>query len=459
MIKSENPLVEGGGPVPQEVEAHSTRVGTVNEAFRNAQTALQPNHCVPLPNFQIGVPNQADVEKAIYKFETCFISGDPKDAIPSGTPISYLASVPKFAFGILVENLLSQDTDHKVKDVGLSLILELIGDGDRLPGRELKRIFNNNEAFSDLFQKLLDFCDHDRQSGNIFQRVFKTLRFLKLKSIVERIKSKVTLNTSDIELVLNLIRQINIINPNFTFELPVNEILYQALTLSSNTATKLLKILIQTNDPQQREFDQIVKAELDLPEYTPSDTSSAQSIWGSDLGNTGRISEFVELMHSFLSIDSNRNGVTASYLKNNPNDFGHDFTNSRLGEELINEYDIYEKTGYYSMVNWVKGLADRGYPPHMSLSTVFTLVGPSGKLVTFGFSMSIAINLDMEQKAIEDVEFILEDGTSQVYKIEHVQTDDHLKDLGEYYRRVFEVVSKIFRDKIAEFVKRKLNLS
>lgn len=171
------------------------------------------------------------------------------------------------------------------------------------------------------------------------------------------------------------------------------ELFYQALTLSNNTATTIIKGYSAYDDYKER----VIQL---TPDFEPLATTEQQSHWLQHAPNAGLISEHSALLDSTVkrSLEGNTNekeNEILNCLKNNPENFGFDFTHSELGEKLRAQgWDIYEKTGYYPAVYWVHGLAEPplNLPVHMSLCTIVTLVNSqTGEVISFDHHINVAV--------------------------------------------------------------------
>jgi hypothetical protein len=167
--------------------------------------------------------------------------------------------------------------------------------------------------------------------------------------------------------------------------IPISEAYYQSITLSSNSATAAIKAL-RGSDINPTALDREYRRYASS--YTMLETLQGNHHWGEYAPNTGLLSELGEvqdlLVRRHLAGSANElESILASSLLNNPQDFGHCFTHSPYGEGLRSVgYEIYEKTGYYPCVTWIEALADLGYPPICTVSTVVTIVTPQGVVHT-----------------------------------------------------------------------------
>lgn len=191
-----------------------------------------------------------------------------------------------------------------------------------------------------------------------------------------------------------------LIPTDIEYEIPVAELLYQVLTLSSNTANDVSKKVVAAQGT-------IIETELlnIVPEYTSSPVlTAAMEHWRAPLSNVGPLSEHVELLHELgqkLRNDELSDGesLVIDGLINNPEDFDLDFTHSSLGKDLISQgYRIIEKTGYYPVVFWIGELNEPPfeYPPHMVLATMASIVPPEGsdeEVLSFGYYQMFAVPL------------------------------------------------------------------
>lgn len=209
---------------------------------------------------------------------------------------------------------------------------------------------------------------------------------------------------------------------DITYSVSVEELLYQALTLSSNNANAIAKNLIA------EQTDEVEQALRNLvPDYTasPNDLTNLEH-WTASLPNVGPLSEHVHVIHSLgqkLQQErlSEAEELVLTSVLNNSQDFGLDFTNSTKGKELRAQgYRIIEKTGYYPSVFWVKDFVEPPfeYPAHMVLATIVSIVPPaeSGKKVlSLGYYKLYAVQLPeiLTTKEINGVEITFPDDTRE----------------------------------------------
>jgi hypothetical protein len=168
------------------------------------------------------------------------------------------------------------------------------------------------------------------------------------------------------------------------------ELAYLALTLSSNSATRLVKDLSSTDEIR-------AKLAILVPRYEMLATLENFAYWLQPAPNVGYISEFSALLSSYITKllkdeTTPEENVVIESMTNNPEDFEFDFTHSSLGQELIDKgWKIIEKTGYYPCVYWVASLA-QDWPMHMVLATVVCCYNPqTGQQLTFDHNMIIAV--------------------------------------------------------------------
>jgi hypothetical protein len=204
--------------------------------------------------------------------------------------------------------------------------------------------------------------------------------------------------------------------------IPREELAYHVLTLSSNSATRLVKELSPAYSVALKEI---------APSFEPLETTANFAHWFQPNPNVGKVSEFAQilddLVHKHINGECNEfeEELLAS-MRNNPTDFNFDFTHSELGQELIeNGWEVYEKTGYYPIVYWVQGLKD--IPHHMVLANVCTIYNPATEQVyTFHHHMEIAVaypkTVDPKLKEQTGVSFPNEWDPSYVAYSKSVQT-------------------------------------
>lgn len=278
-----------------------------------------------------------------------------------------LASVPKVAINLAMAYLLEE-----LEGLNREVVLDKGALGE-LFGRDPRRILDNP-----FYAKLLE----NPQVREIMQQVTEK-------------------KLSDAELD-NLKRKLEQLIPeDFEYPVPLKELIYQALKLSSNNATRIAKKLISDNSES-------INAELAklVPKYTPSPADMSQlQHWVASKPNVGPLSEHVTLIHSLGqklksgTLTPAEEMVISDITNSDLDVIGHDFTHSELGKELISKgYRIIEKTGYYPCVFWIKefSLPPYNYPPHMILATTVSIVPPEGSdedVVSFGYYQMYAVRL------------------------------------------------------------------
>lgn len=230
-----------------------------------------------------------------------------------------------------------------------------------------------------------------------------------------------------------------------TFTVPLQELIYQALALSSNAATAIAKQLISAvGGDENTEIHKLT------PHYSRNPGRGVLGHWLAEKPNVGDIAEHVRLIdqlgrkHQAGTLSAAEAAVVQE-LTNNPTDFKHDFTHTPEGQALIAKgYRILEKTGYYYVVFWIHDFVNPPYeyPPHMILATIVSIVPPAGSnesVVSFGHQQMYAVPLPMETSKIT-----LENG-------EVVEVPDHLEN---YLKGITEPikaeVSQIFRKQITD---------
>lgn len=188
---------------------------------------------------------------------------------------------------------------------------------------------------------------------------------------------------------------------SISYKLPLAELLYHDLTLSSNTAAELIKNLGIQGDPEfaQSRMNHL----LGTPNYELTIAISGITHWRQSASNTGLLSEHAELLHRLVrsyqrtALPDDYNLIVESII-DNKQDYDFDFTNSDLGKQLRKDgWQILEKTGYYPVVFWVMDLANGkkgSNPPHMTFSTLVSLIPPKNStkdVLSFGYYKNVEV--------------------------------------------------------------------
>ena len=182
-------------------------------------------------------------------------------------------------------------------------------------------------------------------------------------------------------------------------QMPTLEIFYQAIGLSSNEATRIIQRYQQLRygSPQKLQ----AAYEVQAPSFTSTVTLEKGAHWNQYMPNTGQIHEFATLLewmviNCFTGKPNVYEQALIDIMTNNAQDFKHCATFSEWGQELIAKgVQIIEKTGYYPAVTWIP---DLNLPCHMTISTVFTLHFPDGRLETFGAYWNLEMPIPTEPK-------------------------------------------------------------
>lgn len=168
--------------------------------------------------------------------------------------------------------------------------------------------------------------------------------------------------------------------------LPVAELFYQVAAMSSNSATAAVKKLREGKIGTvalQEAYSQLAFS------YQMLVSTENNHHWSEERPNTGRISEVATQLDLLVrrvqqGAATKLEQILANSLLNNEQDFGFCFTHSSLGRTLRNKgYQIYEKTGYYPAVTWIRWFAKQKWPTVMVQATVCTLISPEGEVTTF----------------------------------------------------------------------------
>lgn len=168
--------------------------------------------------------------------------------------------------------------------------------------------------------------------------------------------------------------------------------------------------------------------------------------WTEERPNTGRISEVAEQLdllvrRVFAGTANPLEEILANSLLNNETDFRFCFTHSKFGKELRRKgYQIYEKTGYYPAVTWIRYLAEQGWPTVLVLATIVTIVTPEGAIHTFWYNVNTEVVHPWESITEEGVEF----------------PDEWAKGYKAYVAMYKSVLDRTFREVMVTEVKRQL---
>jgi hypothetical protein len=283
-----------------------------------------------------------------------YVAGEAK---PSDEQLIFLASVSKFSFSKLFEQLTSQQEVQELL-VSKEVLLEAIRRGQAENAFRLGSFSNLKEQFS----------------PNI-----------ELEQYAEMLPD--------------------------TLIVTVKDLITLTIGLSCNVSAAVIKewCADQLGSPEAL----YTAMKRLLPHYGITKSTENNKHWIQSDSNTGFLSEMVNFQHeSILSLLEEESDVINA-MTNNEEIFGMDFTNSPLGLQLQRKgYKIIEKTGSYEDgVNWVEALAKRGLPFHAPFLSVITIIPPEGQdLPSLTFGYYEAYQLDLPASILEE-EMALNDET------------------------------------------------
>jgi hypothetical protein len=313
----------------------------------------------------------------------------------------YLASVSKIALVYAYAKVLDLNNIKEIP-VNFDSILELIGKSGEV-GRGPDRIFYRGELLPAYHEAFLVLKSSITVTPTLNVAKFGKSLSLKLDSAI----NGEILTAADIEFLLTCLRskEIKSLSKTLIFNLPVEEFKYLTLVLSSNSPLKSLNNYL-TKLELSSNIDAILKE--DIKNFSRTLSSESNAHWAQEDANIGSIEEFSNLILKIYNNALNEDQFSINFLEQLSQgiDFGHDFTNSKLGKLLKSKgWKIYEKTGYQDAICWVKALAEQGKPIHSSLSTAILLVPPA-KLKKEPITISFEQSYELEYPT----ENMLEDG-------------------------------------------------
>jgi hypothetical protein len=184
-----------------------------------------------------------------------------------------------------------------------------------------------------------------------------------------------------------------------------DQLMYQALTLSSNTATRQSRaILLEIVGDDEK-----LNTELEAlyPGYSATKSTVNFAHWRQPDANIGHYEVFAAKLDEMMrkrqvGAGDEDEQELLKYLVNNPIDFKFDMTTKlrqggylkeldpETGAVVKNGVEEASKTGSYGCTFWIPILAQQvesgpspKLPPHMLMSIVFSVAKPDGEVVTF----------------------------------------------------------------------------
>jgi hypothetical protein len=410
--------------------------------------------------FETGHITEHEVERAIINFDSHIITPegektslitqrqtnkdiDPGFQNPSevqpGQLLELETEIPRFLASVAKTALMRayfEDFGTDDVQVDFRVIKELLG-YDGASGRSPMRMFGGDNGFKVISPTYI----------NALNTLYDFATIKRNQHIILAIQNLLNgnFNASNRELILSFIRILSDDDAKqIQFKMDAREFRDLTLDLSCNSTSTIAREHIQqrmagsnenTFEEYKRRMDELI------PGYVPLLTLEGGHHWIQPDGNTGPISGFTEMMHGISTGNLHRDPgsiILFESLQSNI-DFGHTFRQSSLGKALISQgWLVPEKTGYLQLVMNSSYLAKEGMPPHMTLSTVFSVISPEGKVYSFGFNMSIEMALPWTEKQYYSIDF----------------PNDENAEYKKYYNEVFSYASKIFRQRCETEVKK-----
>lgn len=182
-------------------------------------------------------------------------------------------------------------------------------------------------------------------------------------------------------------------------KLNLDELIHLSLVISSNNATTVISEFLQERLGES--FSDKIRALAPNLEITVTLNNNAH--WTQNGANTGKLSEMVKLLNEIALSEPE----LVKEMANNPENPGFGFTNSELGQRIIDMGGVIdEKTGSYELgVYWVNNLSQR-LPFHAPLLTTVT-IKLYGKTFSFGYYQSYELPFPDASlpTAVETMEF------------------------------------------------------
>jgi hypothetical protein len=152
------------------------------------------------------------------------------------------------------------------------------------------------------------------------------------------------------------------------------------------------------------------KLQLLVPSFEMTDSYTPYSLWFQNGPNAANVKEFASFFDKLVSPQNvpmlNQSKATINAIQdqtdiqnsimrsidNNKQSFDFDISTAIKLKYPNNNIDVYEKTGLYPSVFWVKNLADAGYTSHLQITSTYSTV-ISGARYTFLQSKSVKVSM------------------------------------------------------------------
>jgi len=175
------------------------------------------------------------------------------------------------------------------------------------------------------------------------------------------------------------------------------ELAHWALQVSADSPLTVAKNYYQQNFGGYVGLQEAVSARIPSLEVTESTADFRH--WIQKGPNTVQLNDLTLEFDKFVAEpvkDEFAEAIRAN-VTNNPLDFGFSISGSEKAQAWQAQgYQVFEKTGFYPTVIWIRNLAEQGLPAHMAISSVVALVAPDGQRFTVGLQMSVEIALPKE---------------------------------------------------------------
>ncbi len=299
---------------------------------------------------------------------------------------------------------------------------------------------------------IIDIIQRD-QVFRIFERENIYEKFIEAMSLeekeVEALKAKN--NDSYVKVKAKAINRLKDHYGDSKIDFSIDEIEVLSLGLSCNEPVTVAKNYLLDKFDSIEELQKSFEEILDNAEYRITISTENGYHWVQTDANTGKLSAFLKLLHRMAEkyVDKEltpEESEVFDKMVDNPENFDFDFTHSALGQELISKgWKIVEKTGYYGSVDWVEKLAKEGYPIHMSMSTIVTLIPPDGsKPISFSHNLNTEVSFPT--------------ATEDFYGLSFPGIGITNKEYTEYILAVKAKVASQFRAECEKIVRQMLNL-
>lgn len=184
--------------------------------------------------------------------------------------------------------------------------------------------------------------------------------------------------------------------------LTLEQMCHHVLTSSANNAFAVAKKYAEMLAGDFESLQQLVYEIAPTMELTRTTENYAH--WFQKGPNTGYLTKltaaFDVLVATYLQdrqADEYRATIWQAVSNNTAYTVNFNLAASDLGKELIAKgYLILEKTGDYPCVIWIENLARAGYPPHLVMVDIVTVVTPGSKRITVGQMMAFEVPLPAE---------------------------------------------------------------